>query len=89
MGLPGGGSTFGGLGGGWGTQRTVRGAAKELEKTGGSAQDLIFELVRSKCDALLDVASIVWEPSALPESPRPETEDLISYLRVTFMCLAG
>jgi len=66
---------------------TVRSACKLMEATADRAQDLIFELVRDKCDELLNIQGIEWEPLVAPEGPRPEVLDLVAYLRVTFMCL--
>jgi hypothetical protein len=49
---------------------TVAGACKLLESTADRAQDLIFELVRVKCDELLNIGGINWEQTAAPDRPR-------------------
>ena len=64
-------------------------ARRAFEKTGDRAQDMIFELLREKTDELVPTHDLGanWEPGVAVDTPRPEVEDLISYLRITFMCL--
>ena len=64
-------------------------ARQAFEKTGDRAQDMIFELLREKTDELVPTHDLGanWEPAVAVDTPRPEIEDLISYLRITFMCL--
>ena len=58
---------------------------KTFDRTADRAQDLIFELVRHKADALLSLDLIEWERARVAQGPRPEVDDLVNYLRVTFM----
>ena len=71
--------------GGGGGARTIANAAKSLQATADRAQDLIFELVRQKCDELLSLDAINWEPTAAPDGPRPEV--MTCDRRDCFKCL--
>ena len=68
--------------GGGGGARTIANAAKSLQATADRAQDLIFELVRLKCDELLSLDAINWEPTAAPDGPRPEVVTCNDLFRV-------
>lgn len=60
-----------------------------LENISDRSRDLIFELVRSKADDLLAGMEFVnWEPTSMRRQAHPYADDLINYLRVTFMNLA-
>ncbi|CAN0478759.1 unnamed protein product [Laminaria digitata] len=60
-----------------------------LEDISDRARDLIFELVRSKADDLLAGMEFVnWEPTSMRRQAHSYADDLINYLRVTFMNLA-
>lgn len=73
---------------------TRRGAStkplgKALEDISDRSRDLIFEMVRSKADDLLSGMEFVnMEPTSMRRQAHPYAEDLINYLRVTFMNLA-
>ncbi|CAM9620887.1 unnamed protein product [Discosporangium mesarthrocarpum] len=63
--------------------------SKMLEDISDKARDLIVELVRNKTDDLLGgIVFVNWEPSSMRRQPHPYADDLISYLRVTFMNLS-
>jgi hypothetical protein len=65
-------------------------SGKSFEELSGRAWDVIFEMVRSKADDLLQGMRFVqWEPSALRRSPHPYCEDLVGYLRMIFMQLSA
>ncbi|CAM9854530.1 unnamed protein product [Choristocarpus tenellus] len=71
------------------TQGLTPSCKVELEDISDRARDLIFELVRSKADDLLaGIAFVNWEPTSMRRQPHPYADDLIQYLRVTFMNLA-
>ncbi|CAM9165011.1 unnamed protein product, partial [Scytosiphon promiscuus] len=64
-------------------------SGKALEDISDRSRDLIFELVRSKADDLLAGMEFVnMEPTSMRRQPHPYADDLINYLRVTFMNLA-
>ncbi|CAM9436333.1 unnamed protein product [Ascophyllum nodosum] len=64
-------------------------SGKVLDDISDRSRDLIFELVRSKADDLLAGMEFVnWEPTSMRRQPHQYAEDLINYLRVTFMNLA-
>lgn len=63
--------------------------SKALDDISDRSRDLIFELVRSKADDLLAGMEFVnWEPTSMRRQPHQYADDLINYLRVTFMNLA-
>ncbi|CAM9304499.1 unnamed protein product [Ectocarpus sp. 6 AP-2014] len=64
-------------------------AGKVLEDISDRSRDLIFELVRSKADDLLAGMEFVnMEPTSMRRQAHSYADDLINYLRVTFMNLA-
>mmetsp|Transcript_23035 Transcript_23035/g.33715 ORF Transcript_23035/g.33715 Transcript_23035/m.33715 type:complete len:877 (-) Transcript_23035:21-2651(-) len=59
-----------------------------LDKLSLQAQDLIFELLNTKViDLLGDLCFVNWVPSLLPAGPHECIEEIVDYLRVTFMWL--
>ncbi|KAG5180361.1 exocyst complex component 6 [Tribonema minus] len=70
--------------------RSLDSSSRALEGIGDRARDLIFELVRHKADQLLAGMEFVkWEPVAMRQTAHPYCDDLIDYLRVTFMNLSS
>ncbi|CAM9400088.1 unnamed protein product, partial [Phaeothamnion confervicola] len=68
----------------------LRAAGRSLEAASDQARDLIFELVRRKADELLAGLEFVkWEPTATRRAPHQYADDLVQYLRVTFMNLGA
>lgn len=60
-----------------------------MEGISDRSRDLIFEMVRSKADDLLSGMEFMnIEPTSMRRQAHPYADDLINYLRVTFMNLA-
>lgn len=63
-------------------------ARKDLADVSCHAQDLVFELLACKVDDLLgSLEFIVWAPDSYPTGPHESIEEVVDYLRATFMWL--
>lgn len=66
----------------------IQTARKELADVSSHAQDLVFELLALKVDDLLgSLVFINWEPEQYPTGPHDSIEEVVDYLRATFMWL--
>lgn len=61
---------------------------KELLDVSNHAQDMVFEILALKVDDLLgSLVFIEWEPQAFPNMAHEQIDEVIDYLRATFMWL--
>jgi hypothetical protein len=62
---------------------------RELVDTSNKSQDFVLELLSNKVvDLLESLVFINWAPESLPHQGNSQIDELIDYLRATFMCLA-
>ena len=60
-----------------------------LDSLANQSQDMIFELLNGKVvDLLGSMCFVNWVPTVLPSGPHEFVEEIIDYLRVTFMWLS-
>ncbi|CAE7681758.1 SEC15A [Symbiodinium microadriaticum] len=60
-----------------------------MEQLANQSQDMVFELLNAKVvDLLGSMCFVNWVPSVLPSGPHEFVEEVVDYLRVTFMCLS-
>jgi hypothetical protein len=69
---------------------TILRSQKALNGLSVSSQDLMFELLSAKVtDLLSSLCFVNWTPSVLPNGPHESVEEIVDYLRVTFMWLTN